>query len=70
MHGDMGSTHVLTWHYGAKSQMVSQLMNSGTAPTRQVPIVQPLLVIETPEDGVGAHTAPLSNNPDGTTRLP
>jgi hypothetical protein len=35
----------LTHHYGAKSQTVSQLMNLGTKPTRQVPIVLPLQVI-------------------------
>jgi hypothetical protein len=34
-------------------------------PTRQVPIVQPLQVIETPEDGVG----PLSDTLDGTVGL-
>jgi hypothetical protein len=30
-----------------------------------VPVFQPLWVIETPMDGVGAHTAPPSNNSDG-----
>jgi hypothetical protein len=39
-------------------------MNSGTAPTTQVPIVQPFYVIETPTDGVGAHAAPPSDNLD------
>jgi hypothetical protein len=69
MHGDLGSTHILTQHYSAKSQTVSQLMNSGTAPTRQVPVVQPLRVIETPTDGVSAHAAPPSDNPDGTVGI-
>jgi hypothetical protein len=39
-------------------------MKSGNAPTRQVPVVQPLWVIETSEDGVGTCTAPPSDNPD------
>jgi hypothetical protein len=38
-------------------------------PTRQVLIVQPLWVIETPTDGVGAQAAPPSDNPDGTVEL-
>jgi hypothetical protein len=32
--GDPGSTQVLTQHYGAKSQIVSQLTNSETTSTR------------------------------------
>jgi hypothetical protein len=51
VNGDPGSTQILTWHCGAKSQTVSQFMNLRTAPTRQVLIVQPLHVIETPMDG-------------------
>jgi hypothetical protein len=53
MNSGLGSTQILTWHHGAMSQTVSQ----------------PLLVIETPEDGVGAHAAPHSDNPDGTMGL-
>jgi hypothetical protein len=52
MNSDPDSTQILTRHCGAKSQTVSQLMNSGTAPTRQVPVVQPLRDTETPADGV------------------
>jgi hypothetical protein len=66
MYGDLDSTQILTRHYSAKSQTVSQLMNSGTVLTRQVLIVQPLWVIKTPTDGIGAHTAPPSDNPEGT----
>jgi hypothetical protein len=44
-------------------------MNSGTAPARQVPIVQPHQVIETLEDGDGVHAAPLSDNLDRTVGL-
>jgi hypothetical protein len=56
MNGDPGSTQILTWHNGAKSQTVIQLMNSRTVPTRQVPVVQPLWVIETATDGVGTQS--------------
>jgi hypothetical protein len=66
MHGDPGSTQILTQHCDARSQTVSQLANSGTSPTRQVPVVQPLWVIETPEDGVDVHVTPPSDNPDET----
>jgi hypothetical protein len=44
-------------------------MNSETVPTRQVSIVQPLWVIETPADGVSVHVTPPSDNPDGTMGL-
>jgi hypothetical protein len=54
MHCDLGSAQILTQHYGAKSQTASQLMSSRTTPTRQVPVVQPLWVIEAPVDGVCA----------------
>jgi hypothetical protein len=37
--GDPDSTEILTWHCGTKSQTISQLANSGTAPSIQVPIV-------------------------------
>jgi hypothetical protein len=66
MNDDPGSTHILTRHYGPKSQTISQLMNEETAPTRQEPIVQSLRVIKTPADGVNAQAAPPSDNPDGT----
>jgi hypothetical protein len=69
VNGDPGCTQILTRHCGARSQIISQLVNSGTTPTRHAPVVQPLRVIETPEDGVGAHAAPLSDNPDGTVGL-
>jgi hypothetical protein len=69
MNRDLGSTRIQTRHYGAKSKIVSQLMNSGTAATRQVPVVQPLRIIETPPDRVSAHVAPLSDNPNGTMGL-
>jgi hypothetical protein len=68
-HGDLGSTHILTRHHGAKSQTISQLTNLRIASTRQVPAFWPLRVIETPTDGVGAHAAPPSNNLDGTVGL-
>jgi hypothetical protein len=45
--GILGSTQILTRHCGAKSQKVSQLVDSRTIITRQVLIVQPLWVIET-----------------------
>jgi hypothetical protein len=38
-------------------------------PTWQVPVVQPLRVIETPEDSVDAHAAPLSGDSDRTMGL-
>jgi hypothetical protein len=44
-------------------------MNSGTAPTRQVPAIQPLWVIKTPKDRVSGYAAPPSNNPDGAVGL-
>jgi hypothetical protein len=69
MNGDPGSTQILTRHCGAKSQNVSQLANLGTTPTRQVPIVQTLRIIETPMDGVSAQVAPPSDNPNGTLGL-
>jgi hypothetical protein len=62
VNGDPGSTQILTRHYGAKAQTVSHPVNSWIAPTRQVPIVQPLRVIETPMDGVGAQVMPPSDN--------
>jgi hypothetical protein len=39
MHGDQGSTQILTWHHGAMSQIIRQLMKLGTMPTRHVPVV-------------------------------
>jgi hypothetical protein len=33
MNGDPGSTQILTQHYGAQSQTISQLESSGTMPT-------------------------------------
>jgi hypothetical protein len=50
--GDPGSTQILTWHYNAKSQTVSQLTNLGITPIRHVLVVQPLRDIETPADKV------------------
>jgi hypothetical protein len=69
MHGDPDSTQILTRHYGAQSQTVSHLVNSGTTPTRQVFVVHPLWVIKIPTDGVGAHAAPPSSNLDGIVWL-
>jgi hypothetical protein len=69
MNDDPGSTHILTRHYGAMSQTVSQLVNSCTMPTRQVPVVQPLWVIKTPMDGVSTQPTPPSDNVDGTAGL-
>jgi hypothetical protein len=66
MHDDPDSTQILTRHCGAKSQTISQLTNSGPTPTRKVPIVEPLRVIETPID---AHVAPPFDNLDGTVGL-
>jgi hypothetical protein len=62
--GDPGSTQILTWHYGVKSQTVSQLMNSATTPTGQVLIVQPLQVIKILTDGVRAQATPPFDNPN------
>jgi hypothetical protein len=67
--GDPVSTQILTQHCGAKPQTVSQLTNSRTAPTRQVLVVQPLWVIETPEEGVDVQAAAFSDNPDGAVRI-
>jgi hypothetical protein len=36
-HGDPDSTEILTRHHSAKSHTVSQVVNTGTTPTRQVP---------------------------------
>jgi hypothetical protein len=69
MNGDPGSTEILTRHCGAKSLTVNQLANSGTTPTRQVPVVRPLRVIETPADEVIVQVATPFDNPDGTVRL-
>jgi hypothetical protein len=55
-HGDPGSTQILTWHCGAKSQTDSHYMNSGTMPTMQVLVAQPLQVNKTPTDRVDAVT--------------
>jgi hypothetical protein len=55
VNGGPGSTQILTRHYGAKSRTVSKLANSGTVPTKKVPVVHPLRVIKTPADGVGAQ---------------
>jgi hypothetical protein len=51
MNGDPGSTQIWTQHYGAKSQTVSQLVNPGITPSRQVLVVQPLQVIKTSQMG-------------------
>jgi hypothetical protein len=69
MHGDSGSTQILTQHCSARSLTISHLTNLRTTLTRQVPVVQPFWVIETPEDGVGAHAVPPSDNPDGIMGL-
>jgi hypothetical protein len=69
VNGDPCSIQIKTQHYGAKSQTVRQLMNSGTAPSRQVALVQPLWVIETPTDEVNAYTAPPYDNPNGIMGL-
>ena len=63
-HGDPDSTQILTRYYGAKSQTISHLTNTGTTPTWQVPVVQPLWVIKTPTDGICTCTAHPSDNPD------
>jgi hypothetical protein len=68
-HYDLGSTQILTRHFCARSRTISRLTNSGTAPTRLVSAVQSLWVIETPEDEVSVHAAPLSDNPNGTVGL-
>jgi hypothetical protein len=67
--GDPSPTQILTQHSGAQSHTDSPLTNSGTAPTRQVPIVQDLWVIETLADGVSVLAVPPFNNPDGTMGL-
>jgi hypothetical protein len=69
MNSDLGSTQILTQHCGAQSQIISQLMNSGIVPTRQVSVVQPLLIFETPVDGVGAYTMPPFDHSDRTIGL-
>jgi hypothetical protein len=37
MNGDLGSTQILTWHYGAQSPIVSRLESSETTPTSESP---------------------------------
>jgi hypothetical protein len=69
MNGDSSSTQILTQHCSAKSETISQLVNLGTTPSRQVHRVQPLRDIETPVDGVGVHATPPSENPKGTVGL-
>jgi hypothetical protein len=69
LNGDLGSAHILTRHFGAKSHTISQFTNSGITPTSQVPIVQPLRVIETPADRVNMQVAPPYDNPNGTMGL-
>jgi hypothetical protein len=41
MNDDLGSTQILTQHYGAQSQTVSQLESSGTTPTSKSPQFSP-----------------------------
>jgi hypothetical protein len=69
MNGGLGSTQILTQHCCTTSLTVSQLVNSGTMPTSQVPAVHPLRVIKTLVDGVGAQAVPPSDNLDGTLGL-
>jgi hypothetical protein len=59
--GDPGSTQILTRHYGAHEL--------GDHVVWQVPTVQPLRVINTPEDRVSENAAPQSDNSDGTVEL-
>jgi hypothetical protein len=63
--GDLESTQILTRHCGAKSQTISQPVNTGTLLIRQVLIVQPLWVIEAPADSVRAYAASPFDNSDG-----
>jgi hypothetical protein len=71
MNGDPGSTQILTRHYGAQSQTISQLESSRTTATSKSPQLkaQPLRVIATPADGVDAYATPHSANPDETVGL-
>jgi hypothetical protein len=39
--GDLGSTQILTRHYGAQLQTTSQLTSSGTTPSRMSPQLSP-----------------------------
>jgi hypothetical protein len=39
--GDPGSTQILSWHYGAQSQTISQLTSSGTTPISRSPQFSP-----------------------------
>jgi hypothetical protein len=41
VNGDLGSTQILTRHYGAQSQTISQLQSSGTTPTSNSPQLSP-----------------------------
>jgi hypothetical protein len=59
--GGSGSTQILTQHCGVKSQTISHVVNSETAPSGQELVVQSLWVIETPVYGVSAQAAPPSN---------
>jgi hypothetical protein len=69
MTGDPDFTQILTQQSSVKSQTISRLTNLRTTPIKQVPLVQPLRVIKTPEDGVGVHAAPPSDNPNGIVGL-
>jgi hypothetical protein len=44
-------------------------MKAGTVPTRQVSVIQPLWILETPADRVGSQAVAPSDNPDGTVGL-
>jgi hypothetical protein len=54
---DPGSTQNLTRHRGVKSQTVSQLMNNANYASTQ--LVQPIQIIETPDDRICALAAHL-----------
>jgi hypothetical protein len=51
MNGDPGSTQIRTWHYGARSQTVSQLMSPGTTLTSMSSMPSPSRLLQQPQTG-------------------
>jgi hypothetical protein len=69
MNGDLGSTHILTRHGGAQSQIVTWLERSGTMPTSKLAQVSPSGLSKHLRTGVGVSGAPHSYILGGTMGL-
>jgi hypothetical protein len=67
--GDPGSTQILTWHFGAQSQTISQLASSGTTPSIKSSQFSPSRLTNKLRTGSMRILHHNSNNPDGTMGL-